>query len=150
MKMNYQSGDKLKNRYLSNDAFTSLTNKLGGRSITSLGMRRKNSYKIANQGVSLFEYKNIIYKIFISILLLTICFYIIPQTRYFLHGYVAEKSTNESLLSMEDKLDKALKEKADKAVVDKIVMIMYWLGAIVGTGFISYVGIQLVKVIEKL
>jgi hypothetical protein len=88
--MNYQSGDKLKNRYLSNDAFTSLTNKLGGRSITSLGNRRKNSYKIANQGINLFEYKSIIYKTFITILLLTICLYIIPQTRYMLHGYVAQ------------------------------------------------------------
>ncbi|MBC7766646.1 hypothetical protein H7Y21_01465 [Arenimonas sp.] len=92
MKMNYQSGDKLKNRYLSNDAFTSLTNKLGGRSIISLGMRRKqNSYKIPNQGMNLFDYKSIIYRTFVIIFLLIICIYIIPQTRYFVHGYSAKK-----------------------------------------------------------
>ena len=91
MKMNYQSGDKLKNRYLSNDAFTSLKNKLGGRSITSLGNRRRNSYKIANQGFDLFDYKNLIYKLFVLIILLIIVVYIIPQTRYFVHGFVSGK-----------------------------------------------------------
>lgn len=86
--MNYQSGDKLKNRYLSNDAFTSLKNKLGGRSITSLGnKRRRNSYKIANQGFDLLEYKNFIYKLLVLILLILISIYMIPQTRYFIHGY---------------------------------------------------------------
>lgn len=89
--MNYQSGDKLKNRYLSNDAFTSLKNKLGGRSITSLGNRRRNSYKIANQGFDLFDYKNLIYKLFVLIILLIIVVYIIPQTRYFVHGFVSGK-----------------------------------------------------------
>ncbi len=91
MKMNYQSGDKLKNRYLSNDAFTSLKNKLGGRSITSLGNRRRNSYKIANQGFDLFDYKNLIYKLFVLAILLIIVIYIIPQTRYFVHGFVSGK-----------------------------------------------------------
>jgi hypothetical protein len=89
--MNYQSGDKLKNRYLSNDAFTSLKNKLGGRSITSLGNRRRNSYKIANQGFDLFDYKNLIYKLFVLAILLIIVIYIIPQTRYFVHGFVSGK-----------------------------------------------------------
>jgi hypothetical protein len=91
MKMNYQSGDKLKNRYLSNDAFTSLKNKLGGRSITSLGNRRRNSYKIANQGFDLFDYKTLIYKSFVLILLLMICVYIIPQTRYLIHEFMSVK-----------------------------------------------------------
>lgn len=96
MKMNYQSGDKLKNRYLSNDAFTSLKNKLGGRSITSLGNnRRRNGYKIVNQGMSLFEYRNIFYKTLLIILLTIICIYIIPQTRYFLHGYVAQSLSGQ-------------------------------------------------------
>lgn len=98
MKMNYQSGDRLKNRYLSNDAFTSLKNKLGGRSITSLGNdRRRNSYRVANQGFDLLDYKNIIYKSFISILLLIICIYIIPQTRYFIHGFVSQKVENPTV-----------------------------------------------------
>lgn len=93
--MNYQSGDKLKNRYLSNDAFTSLKNKLGGRSITSLGNnRRRNSYKIANQGFDLLDYRVLIYRIFILILLLIICIYIIPQTRYFIHGSISQKNEN--------------------------------------------------------
>jgi hypothetical protein len=97
--MNYQSGDKLTNRYLSNDAFTSLKNKLGGRSITSLGNNRKrNSYRIPNQGSSLFEYKSLIYKIFISIILIIILLYIIPQTRYFIHGYVSSKVTPPNVL----------------------------------------------------
>ena len=90
--MSYQSGDKLKNRYLSNDAFTSLKNKLGGRSITSLGNnRRRNSYKIANQGFDLLDYKTLIYKTFIILLLLLICIYIIPQTRYMMHGIVSNR-----------------------------------------------------------
>lgn len=90
--MNYQSGDRLKNRYLSNDAFTSLKNKLGGRSITSLGNdRRRNSYKVANQGFDLLDYKSLIYKTFISILLLIIFIYTVPQTRYFVHGFVSQK-----------------------------------------------------------
>jgi hypothetical protein len=90
--MNYQSGDRLKNRYLSNDAFTSLKNKLGGRSITSLGNdRRRNSYKVANQGFDLLDYKSFIYKTFISILLLIIFIYTIPQTRYLVHGFVSQK-----------------------------------------------------------
>lgn len=94
MKMSYQSGDKLKNRYLSNDAFTSLTNKLGGRSIISLGNRRKqNSYRVANQGMNLFDYKSIIYKTFVGILLLIVVMYVIPQTRYFIHGYASQKLT---------------------------------------------------------
>ncbi|MBC7981642.1 hypothetical protein H7X65_01045 [Candidatus Parcubacteria bacterium] len=94
MKMNYQSGDKLKNRYLSNDAFTSLTNKLGGRSIISLGNRRKqNSYRVANQGMNLFDYKSLIYKTFVVLVLLLVCMYVIPQTRYFIHGYVTRKIT---------------------------------------------------------
>jgi hypothetical protein len=90
--MNYQSGDKLKNRYLSNDAFTSLKNKLGGRSITSLGNdRRRNSYKFANQGFDLLDYKSFVYKSFVLVLLLIICIYIIPQTRYLIHGFVSQK-----------------------------------------------------------
>lgn len=88
--MSYQSGDKLKNRYLSNDAFTSLTNKLGGRSIISLGNRRKKTYKVANQGFDLLDYKSVIYKTFIAIILLIICAYVIPQTRYFIHGYASK------------------------------------------------------------
>lgn len=93
--MNYQSGDRLKNRYLSNDAFTSLKNKLGGRSITSLGNdRRRNSYKIANQGFGLLDYKSFVYKTFISILLLIIFIYVVPQTRYFIHGFVSQKIEN--------------------------------------------------------
>ncbi len=116
MKMNYQSGDKLKNRYLSNDAFTSLTNKLGGRSIISLGNRRKkNAYRVANQGLSLFDYKSVIYKTFVIILLLIICIYIIPQTRYFVHGYTAQTMSlgtenvqlNQSLLSLDTSYDVA-------------------------------------------
>ena len=107
--MNYQSGDKLKNRYLSNDAFTSLKNKLGGRSITSLGNnRRRNSYRVVNQGFDLLEYKSLIYKILITILLLTICIYIIPQTRYFIHGYVSQKfENNESLSSVNSQIDES-------------------------------------------
>ncbi len=92
MKMNYQSGDKLKNRYLSNDAFTSLTNKLGGRSIISLGNRRKQSaYKVANQGMNLFDYKSIIYRTFVLLFLFIVCVYVIPQTRYFVHGHISQK-----------------------------------------------------------
>lgn len=98
MKMNYQSGDRLKNRYLSNDAFTSLKNKLGGRSITSLGNnRRRNSYKIAGQGFDMLEYKTLIYRLFISVLLMIVIAYIIPQTRYFIHGFASSKFTNQSL-----------------------------------------------------
>jgi len=97
MKMSYQSGDKLKNRYLSNDAFTSLTNKLGGRSIISLGNRRKrNAYKVASQGNSLFEYKSIIYRTITTILLLIICVYVIPQTRYYVHGYASSALTAQT------------------------------------------------------
>ena len=78
MKMNYRSTDKLTNRYLSSDAFTSLKNKLGGRSITSLGSNRKrNSYRIANQGFDLLEYRSLIYKIFVSIFMIIIILYII-------------------------------------------------------------------------
>ncbi len=96
MKMNYHRGDKITNRYLSSDAFTSLKNKLGGRSITSLGSsgRRRNSYRIANQGFDLLEYKTLIYRIFISLLILMIFLYIIPQTRYFIHGFSADKFDN--------------------------------------------------------
>lgn len=95
MKMNYHRGDKLSNRYLSSDAFTSLKNKLGGRSITSLGGNRKrNSYRIANQGFDLLEYKTFIYRTFIFLFLLVILVYIIPQTRYLIHGFTAEKFSN--------------------------------------------------------
>ena len=103
MKMNYQSGDRLKNRYLSNDAFTSLTNKLGGRSIISLGNRRKKTYKVANQGFDLLDYKSIIYKTFVILILLTICAYVIPQTRYFIHGY-ASKNLGEGSENMQRKV----------------------------------------------
>lgn len=93
--MNYHRGDKLSNRYLSSDAFTSLKNKLGGRSITSLGGNRKrNSYRIANQGFDLLEYKTFIYRTFIFLFLLVILVYIIPQTRYLIHGFTAEKFSN--------------------------------------------------------
>ncbi len=93
MKMSYQSGDRLKNRYLSNDAFTSLKNKLGGRSITSLGNNRKrNSYKVANQGFDMLDYKTVIYRLFVIFLLALMLVYIIPQTRYFVHGFVAQKA----------------------------------------------------------
>lgn len=88
--MNYQSRDKFTNRYLSSDAFTSLKNKLGGRSITSLGNKKYKNFsrlKIANQGFDLLDYKTLIYRIFISIILLLILIYIIPQTRYWIHGY---------------------------------------------------------------
>ena len=101
--MNYQSGDKLKNRYLSNDAFTSLKNKLGGRSITSLGNnRRRNSYRVANQGFDLLEYKSLIYKIFVSILLFFIILYIIPQSRYFMHGFISHKIDNTEYVEQID------------------------------------------------
>lgn len=100
MKMNYQSGDRLKNRYLSNDAFTSLKNKLGGRSITSLGNdRRRNSYKMSSQGFGLLDYKSFVYKTFISILLLIIFIYTVPQTRYLIHGFVSQKVENPETLS---------------------------------------------------
>lgn len=96
--MNYQSGDRLKNRYLSNDAFTSLKNKLGGRSITSLGNnRRRNSYKIANQGFDLLDYKTLIYRAFVLIFLLIISIYIIPQTRYFIHGSISQKNEDTQI-----------------------------------------------------
>lgn len=97
--MNYQSGDRLKNRYLSNDAFTSLKNKLGGRSITSLGNRKNRSYRIANEGLNLFEYKSLIYRVFLSILIFIILLYVIPQTRYFIHGYVSREinSSNQDI-----------------------------------------------------
>jgi len=95
--MNYQSGDRLKNRYLSNDAFTSLKNKLGGRSITSLGNnRRRNSYKIAGQGFDMLEYKTLIYRLFISVLFMVVIAYMIPQTRYFVHGFASSKFINQS------------------------------------------------------
>ncbi len=109
MKMNYQSGDRLKNRYLSNDAFTSLKNKLGGRSITSLGNdRRRNSYKMSNQGFGLLDYKSFVYKTFISILLLIIFIYTVPQTRYFIHGFVSRKAENPEPLS--DNLSRKMTE----------------------------------------
>ncbi len=95
--MNYRSTDKLTNRYLSSDAFTSLKNKLGGRSITSLGSnRRRNSYKIANQGFDLLEYKSLIYKTFIFIFLITIILYIIPKTRFFIHGAGVKYFSNQN------------------------------------------------------
>lgn len=95
--MSYQSGDKLTNRYLSNDAFTSLKNKLGGRSITSLGNnRRQKSYRVANQGFDLLDYKSLIYRVIVCVLLLAIILYILPQTRYYVHGYVAQKFDDAS------------------------------------------------------
>lgn len=99
MKMNYHRGDKLTNRYLSSDAFTSLKNKLGGRSITSLGRnhRRRNSYRIMNQGFDLLEYKTLIYRLFIILILLILLLYIIPQTRYFIHGFYANRFDNKDL-----------------------------------------------------
>ncbi len=107
MKMSYQSGDKLKNRYLSNDAFTSLTNKLGGRSIISLGNRRKNSYRVANQGFDLLDYKSVIYRVFVIVLLLIICAYVIPQTRYFIHGYASKNLGDGNELSQNKMSDDA-------------------------------------------
>lgn len=105
--MSYQSGDKLKNRYLSNDAFTSLTNKLGGRSIISLGNRRKNSYRVANQGFDLLDYKSVIYRVFVIVLLLIICAYVIPQTRYFIHGYASKNLGDGNELSQNKMSDDA-------------------------------------------
>ncbi len=97
MKMNYRSTDKLTNRYLSSDAFTSLKNKLGGRSITSLGSnRRRSSYRVANQGFDLLEYKTIIYRVFISLILFFIILYIIPSTRFFIHGLSTKHFSNQN------------------------------------------------------
>lgn len=95
--MNYRSTDKLTNRYLSSDAFTSLKNKLGGRSITSLGSnRRRNSYRVANQGFDLLQYKSLIYRTALFIILFFIVLYIIPRTRFFIHGLSAKHFLNEN------------------------------------------------------
>lgn len=48
------------------------------------------------------------------------------------------------------KLDSALEKKADKAVVDRMITILFWLGGVIGTGILGYIGLQIVKVIEKL
>ncbi len=130
--MNYQSGDRLKNRYLSNDAFTSLKNKLGGRSITSLGNRKNRSYRIANEGLNLFEYKSLIYRIFLFLLIFIILIYVIPQTRYFIHGYVSREIvlSNQNVDSESDsetvyniapvflKTDKFISKQKDTHVYD--------------------------------
>ncbi len=148
MKMNYQSGDKLKNRYLSNDAFTSLTNKLGGRSIISLGNRRKqNSYKIANQGMNLFDYKSIIYRTFVIFFLFVICLYVIPQTRYFVHGYAAKKlqDLNENTTQNKNsfvgtydvapvflKTDEFIAKQKDAQIVDGLSVYDYFSDYVIG------------------
>ncbi|MBC7981656.1 hypothetical protein H7X65_01115 [Candidatus Parcubacteria bacterium] len=43
--------------------------------------------------MNLFDYKSIIYKTFVGILLLIIVMYVIPQTRYFIHGYASQRLT---------------------------------------------------------
>lgn len=147
--MSYQSGDRLKNRYLSSDAFTSLKNKLGGRSITSLGGdRRQKSYRVANQGFDLLDYKPLIYKTFISLLLLIIVLYVIPQTRYMLHGYVALKSQGEvrnknmaeinensaySVAPVFLKTDEFVAKRKDVAVSEGTYVEDYVTGDIIGT-----------------
>lgn len=55
-------------------------------------------------------------------------------------------TTNQSLKDMTDKLDKALEKKAG-IWVEKV---LYGAGAICGAGILSYIGLQIIKVIEKL
>lgn len=147
--MSYQSGDRLKNRYLSSDAFTSLKNKLGGRSITSLGNnRRQKAYKVANQGFDLLDYKSLIYKTFVSLLLLTIVLYVVPQTRYMLHGYVASKNNTQvqkrSMAEAEEgsvynvapvflKTDEFIAKRKDVAVSEGAYVEDYFTSDIIGT-----------------
>ena len=56
----------------------------------------------------------------------------------------------KGLKDMEDKLDRAIEKKADKVVVDRMLSVLFWFGGIVGTGILGYVGLQIIKVIEKL
>ncbi len=150
--MNYQSKDRFTNRYLSSDAFTSLKNKLGGRSITSLGNKRYKNFsrlKIANQGFDLLDYKTLIYRIFILIILLMILIYTIPQTRYFIHGY--NSALNNIIITDDDntsitndlsivydiapeflKTDKFIAKQKDNYIDNGIYVIDYFTKNIVG------------------
>lgn len=49
---------------------------------------------------------------------------------------------------LEEKIDSALEKKADKVVVDRILSVAYWVGGIIGTGLLSYLGYLIVKLIE--
>lgn len=56
----------------------------------------------------------------------------------------------ETMLAIMSRLDKAIDSKADKSTVDGIVKFLWWFGGVVGTGVLGYMGLQLIKVIEKL
>jgi len=54
-------------------------------------------------------------------------------------------TTNQSLKDMTEKLDKALEKKADKEVVNKIILILFWLGGLIGAGLLTYIGSLIIK-----
>lgn len=102
--MSYQSGDKknilgnrLSNRYLSRDAFTSSAGKFSGRSISRLGSMFKGPksgrrFSGTGQKVGLFELKNIVLKLFFILTCIIILAYTLPFTRYKIHSFFAQKS----------------------------------------------------------
>lgn len=52
----------------------------------------------------------------------------------------------QSLIAMQDKLDKALEKKADKWVEG----ILKWLGIFIGSGVLAYIGSLIIKAITHL
>ncbi len=104
MKMSYLSGDKknilgnrLSNRYLSSDAFTSSAGKMSGRSISRLGSIFKGHksgrrYSGTGQKVGLFELKNIVLKLVFLCTCIIVVSYTLPMTRYMVHAFFSRTS----------------------------------------------------------
>ena len=79
----FQLGEKLKNRYLRSDAFTSSKSRFGGRSISRLG--------ITSGKRNTFDYKMVIKIFIILIIIFSISLYLLPQFRYGLHRFFINK-----------------------------------------------------------
>ncbi|MES2986065.1 MAG: hypothetical protein V4686_02980 [Patescibacteria group bacterium] len=102
--MSYLSGDKknilgnrLSNRYLSSDAFTSSAGKMSGRSISRLGSIFKGHksgrrYSGTGQKVGLFELKNIVLKLVFLCTCIIVVSYTLPMTRYMVHAFFSRTS----------------------------------------------------------
>lgn len=56
----------------------------------------------------------------------------------------------ELVKKLDSKLDCALDKKADKATVDRIISIMFWLGGIIGAGLLTYLGSLIIQTIQHL
>lgn len=90
-KLHSKLGKKLSSRYLGSDAFTSSAGRFGGRTVSRLGSILKKGtskkYYGVGQRVGLFEFKNIVLKILVVIILITALAYTIPVTRYATHRF---------------------------------------------------------------